>query len=49
MAVLILVEPDTGTASLLAFTTVAVLFAAGTRIEHLLLVGLVTAPPVASW
>jgi cell division protein FtsW len=46
MAMLILMEPDTGTASLIVFTTIAVLFAAGTRIEHLLLVALVTAPPV---
>jgi cell division protein FtsW len=45
MAMLVLVEPDMGTASLLVFTAFAMLFAAGARIEHLLMVVMVTLPP----
>lgn len=47
LAMLVFVEPDMGTASLLVFTTFAMLFAAGARIEHLLAVVLVTLPPAA--
>ena len=43
---LILVEPDMGTASLIVFTAFALLFAAGARIEHLLMIVMVTVPPV---
>lgn len=46
-AMLILVEPDMGTASLIVFTAFAMFFAAGARIEHLLMIVLVTLPPVA--
>jgi cell division protein FtsW len=45
MALLILVEPDMGTASLLIFTAFAMFFAAGARIEHLVMVAMVTLPP----
>ena len=45
-AMLILVEPDMGTASLIVFTAFALLFAAGARIEHLLMIVMVTVPPV---
>jgi cell division protein FtsW len=45
-AMLVLVEPDMGTASLVVFTAFAMFFAAGARIEHLLMVVLVTVPPV---
>ena len=44
MAVLVLKEPDMGTASLLAFTAFAMFFAAGARILHLLAIGVVTVP-----
>jgi cell division protein FtsW len=44
LAVLVLKEPDMGTASLLTFTAGAMLFAAGARIVHLLMVLMVTAP-----
>jgi cell division protein FtsW len=47
LGVLVLMEPDLGTASLLAFTTGAMLFAAGARIVHLVMVAGVTIPPVA--
>ncbi|MBV8600657.1 MAG: putative lipid II flippase FtsW, partial [Candidatus Eremiobacteraeota bacterium] len=47
VAGLILIEPDMGTASLVVFTTFAMLFVAGARIPHLLAVVLVTAPPIA--
>jgi cell division protein FtsW len=44
LAMLVLKEPDMGTASLLTFTAGAMLFAAGARIVHLLMVLMVTAP-----
>jgi cell division protein FtsW len=44
-AMLILLEPDMGTASLVVFTAFAMLFAAGARIEHLFMVIFVTLPP----
>jgi cell division protein FtsW len=44
LAVLVVRQPDFGTASLLAFTAAAMLFAAGARIVHLLMVGLATLP-----
>jgi cell division protein FtsW len=47
IAVLILVEPDMGTASLIAFTCAVMLFSAGARIEHMILVALAMVPPVA--
>jgi cell division protein FtsW len=47
LAVLILAEPDMGTASLLMFTSFGMLFCAGARIEHLALCGLALLPPVA--
>jgi cell division protein FtsW len=46
MCVLVLEEPDLGTASLLALTAFAMFFAAGARLEHLMAVVLVTVPPV---
>jgi cell division protein FtsW len=45
-AMLVLVEPDMGTASLIVFTSFAMFFAAGARIEHLLMIVMVTVPPV---
>ena len=45
-AMLVLLEPDMGTASLIVFTSFAMFFAAGARIEHLLMIVLVTVPPV---
>jgi cell division protein FtsW len=45
LALLVLAEPDMGTASLLVFTAAALLFVGGARRIHLLLVGLVTLPP----
>lgn len=47
MAMLVLKEPDMGTASLLVFVAFAMFFAAGARIPHLLGVALVSVPPVA--
>lgn len=47
MALLVLMEPDMGTASLLVFTAFAMFFAAGARLEHLAMVLLVTLPPIA--
>ncbi len=46
-AMLVLIEPDIGTSSLLVFTAFAMFFAAGARIEHLLMVVAVTLPPAA--
>ena len=46
-AMLVLIEPDIGTSSLIIFTAFAMFFAAGARIEHLLMVIAVTVPPVA--
>ena len=45
-AILIFLEPDMGTASLIVFTAFAMFFAAGARIEHLLFIALATVPPV---
>jgi cell division protein FtsW len=47
VALLVLREPDMGTASLLVFIAAAMLFAGGARIVHLLMVALATLPPVA--
>jgi cell division protein FtsW len=47
LALLVLAEPDMGTASLLVFTSAAMLFAAGARLVHMVLVALVTLPPAA--
>lgn len=44
MAVLVLKEPDMGTASLLVFTAFALFFAAGARVVHLAAVTLATVP-----
>ncbi len=44
MAVLVLREPDMGTASLLLFTAFAMFFAAGARVAHLAAVALATIP-----
>jgi cell division protein FtsW len=44
MAVLVLKEPDMGTASLFVFTAMAMFFAAGARLVHLAAVVLVTVP-----
>lgn len=44
-AVSILAEPDMGTASLIVFTAFAMFFAAGARVEHLLMILAVTVPP----
>ncbi len=45
-AMLVLLEPDMGTASLVVFTAFAMFFAAGARVEHLLMIVFVTVPPV---
>ena len=45
MAVLVLKEPDMGTASLLIFTSFAMFFAAGARVPHLLAIAAATIPP----
>lgn len=45
IAMAILLEPDMGTASLIVFTAFAMFFAAGARIEHLVMIVLATAPP----
>jgi cell division protein FtsW len=44
MALLILKEPDMGTASLLVFTAFAMFFAAGARLSHLFAIAAVTVP-----
>jgi len=44
LAMLVLKEPDMGTASLLVFTAFALFFAAGARLVHLFAVALVTVP-----
>ena len=46
MAVLVLKEPDMGTASLLGMIAFAMFFAAGARIAHLFAIFLATVPPV---
>ncbi len=46
MAVLVMKEPDMGTASLLVMTAFAMFFAAGARLPHLIAIGLATLPPV---
>ena len=45
MAVLVIKQPDFGTASLLAFTAGIMLFVAGARKRHLLAIAAVVAPP----
>ncbi len=45
LAVLVVMEPDFGTASLLVFTTAALLFVAGVRFEHLAMLALAAVPP----
>jgi cell division protein FtsW len=47
MAVLVLKEPDMGTASLLVFTAFALFFAAGAQVVHLVAVAVVTLPVAA--
>ncbi len=47
LIVLVVLEPDMGTASLLALTAAAMLFAGGARIVHLLMVAAATTPWVA--
>ncbi|MDQ6931081.1 MAG: putative lipid II flippase FtsW, partial [Candidatus Eremiobacteraeota bacterium] len=47
MVILVMKEPDMGTASLLAMVAFAMFFAAGARWEHLTLIALSTAPIVA--
>jgi cell division protein FtsW len=47
MAMLVMMEPDLGTASLIVMTAFTMLFAAGARIPHLIAVLLVTVPPAA--
>ncbi len=47
VVMLVLKEPDMGTASLLAMVAFTMFFAAGARIEHLVLLFLVTVPAVA--
>jgi cell division protein FtsW len=46
MAVLVLKEPDMGTASLLVMTAFAMFFTAGARLPHLFAIFLATVPPV---
>ena len=46
MAVLVLKEPDMGTASLLVLTAFAMFFAAGARIPHLAAIAFAAIPPV---
>jgi len=46
LAVLVVKEPDMGTASLIAFTAGAMLFAAGARIVHLVAIVVITAPGI---
>jgi len=47
IAMTIFVEPDMGTASLVAFTAIGMLLCAGMRFEHLMLVTLGTLPAIA--
>ncbi len=47
LAVPVLIEPDMGTASLLIFTAFAMLFAAGARVEHLVMAALAILPAAA--
>jgi cell division protein FtsW len=47
LAALVFIEPDFGTASLLVFTAVVMLFVAGARVPHLLMVGVATLPALA--
>jgi cell division protein FtsW len=46
LAILVLCEPDLGTASLLVFTAAVMLFVAGARVGHLLLLAAVALPPI---
>jgi cell division protein FtsW len=47
LALLVLREPDMGTASLLVFTSAVMMFAGGARLVHMMLVAVVTLPPAA--
>lgn len=47
MALLVIAEPDMGTASLLVFTAFAMFFAAGARVEHLGMIALAVLPAAA--
>jgi len=47
MGILVIMQPDFGTASLLVFTAAIMLFVAGARPVHLLLVAAVVTPPAA--
>ncbi len=46
MAILVMKQPDLGTASLLVFTAATMLFVAGARLEHLFMVAAVVTPPL---
>ncbi|GAC1500974.1 MAG: stage V sporulation protein E [Vulcanimicrobiaceae bacterium] len=46
MALLIVKQPDFGTASLLAFTAAILFFVAGARVAHLVAIAVVVTPPV---
>jgi cell division protein FtsW len=46
LSILVLKEPDLGTASLLTFTAAVMLFVAGARLGHLLLLAAVSLPPI---
>jgi cell division protein FtsW len=46
LAMLVLKQPDMGTASLLAFTALTMFYVAGARLEHLVMVGLAITPPL---
>jgi cell division protein FtsW len=48
MAVLVVKEPDLGTASLLVMIAFAMFFAAGARMSHLFAIFLATIPPIAA-
>jgi cell division protein FtsW len=47
IAALVFLEPDVGTASLLVFTAIVMLFVAGARVPHLFMVALATLPALA--
>ncbi|HXP93070.1 MAG TPA: putative lipid II flippase FtsW [Candidatus Binatia bacterium] len=47
LAALVFLEPDVGTASLLVFTAIVMLFVAGARVPHLMMVALATIPALA--
>jgi cell division protein FtsW len=49
LVVLVILEPDLGTASLLALTAAAMLFAAGARLAHLAAIALVMLPALVAY